>query len=776
MIAEQLQAARAAHWRQNQSPLLTLDDAQSWFTQHPLCLYLPRHAQLPAPAPSFVEACAGSRQATPGAEALAQAQSLLVRLVASGTVVPLNLLGTVSEQPDFLAHSDALPFVLSLRADADWKHAPQKSSGHKVSPLVLELWKALEKDGSLTASEARETLGRELTEAAVLRGMCELWQTLRISPVFPGVGEPARWEMLRVHHRAALTTAGNTGQVTAISLLVSMYLQSVYAASSDEIEIFLSPVASRSRVREAVRGLAATRQIQSLSMDAQTYYFLEGGLPEFAEVAAAEISVTPDAAPAEPRRPLPAPRKVQATRPPGAAPVPAAEPIFRRPRPVAPPAVARPAASPAGQRPERPAWKPAAQPYARKARTPGEGSGERPPFRPKRTFSPAAGRPAGFEAGAEARSGPPRRPYDKAGAARGGAARPGAARPGSPRPRPSRPDSARPDSDRPASPRPSSARPSSARAGFSRPGASRSDSARPPFSRPASSRPAAARPDLARPASARPSSARPGFSRPGAARPGSTRPASPRPAFDRPGSARSDGPPRREARPARTAERPTNRPGGYGGAAKRDAPKPWALPGRKSGAPARPPRPGGRGEAPFRPAQNRPSRPPAGGAPEGAAPFRPRAPRGDRGPGDASRGRSAGASGRPAGRPSAYRTTERPRGDRPDRTAGARSGPPTSRPYTPRTRPAGDGSSAPPRGAGSDRPRTGGRPPFKSRPGSSAGREGGSPTRPPFVPGGAPRKPSFGRTGPRPGGPARKPGKPGAGGRERKPERKKPDA
>jgi 23S rRNA pseudouridine2605 synthase len=770
LIAEQLQAARAAHWRQQQSPLLTLDDAQSWFAQHPLCLYLPRHAQLPAPAPSFVEACAGSRLATPGAEALAQAQALLVRLVASGTVVPLNLLGTVSEQPDFLAHTDALPFVLSLRADADWKHAPQKSSGHKVSPLVLELWKALEKDGSLTAGEAREALGRELTEAAVLRGMCELWQTLRISPVFPGVGEPARWEMLRVHHRAALTTAGNTGQVTAISLLVSMYLQSVYAASSDEIEIFLSPVASRSRVREAVRGLAATRQIQSLSMDAQTYYFLEGGLPEFADVAAAEISVTPDALPAEPRRPLPAPRKVQATRPPGAPVVPAAEPIFRRPRPVVPPAE-MPAASAQGQRAERPAGRPAASAYVRKSRAPGEGSGERPPFRPKRTFSPAAGRPAGFEAGAEARSGPPRRPYDKASPARGGSARPGAARPGSPRPRPSRPDSARPDSDRPASARP----------GFARPASARSDSARPPFSRPASPGPDSSRPASARPPSARPGSARPGFSRPGSARPGaarpsSSRPASPRPGFERPGSARSDGPPRRDARPARTGERPTHRPGNYSGAAKRESPKPWALPGRKSGAPARPPRPGGRGEAPFRPAQNRPSRPPAGGAPEGAAPFRPRAPRGERGPGDASRGRSAGAPGRPAGRPSAYRTTERPRGDRPERTAGARSGPPTSRPYTPRTRPASGGGSAPPRGAGSDRPRPGGRPPFKPRPGGSPGREGGSKPRPPFVPGGAPRKPSFGRTGPRPGGPARKPGKPRAGERERKPERKKPDA
>ncbi len=152
---------------------------------------------------------------------------------------------------------------------------------------MLELWKVLDKEGALTAAEARETLGRELTEAAVLRALCELWQALAHQPgVRRTQGQPARWEMLRVRHREALATGSATSQVTALSLLVSMYLQSVYAASSEEIEIFLSPVASRSRVREAVRGLSATRQIHSLSMDAQTYYFLEDGLPEFAELAA----------------------------------------------------------------------------------------------------------------------------------------------------------------------------------------------------------------------------------------------------------------------------------------------------------------------------------------------------------------------------------------------------------------------------------------------------------------------------------------------------------
>jgi 23S rRNA pseudouridine2605 synthase len=390
LTAEQLQAARAAHWRQKQSPLLTLEDAETWLEQHPLCLYLPRRTQLPAPAPSFVEACMGSAQATPSVATIEQAQGLLTRLIASGSVVALNLLGAVSEQPDFLAHSQALPYVLCLRADADWKHAPQKSSGHKVSPLVLELWKALDKEGVLSAAQARETLGRELTEAAVLRGLCELWQALRVSPVFADAGQPAQWELLRVRHRDALATATATSQVTALSLLVSMYLQSVYAASGEEIEIFLSPVASRSRVREAVRGLAATRQIHSLSMDAQTYYFLEGGLPEFAELVVPPAASTEPLGPPAgviarvetPRRPLAAPRTDRPASPSGRP----AKPTPFAPRPGAPP---RSGAAPSSARTEwtgqrRPAGRPAATGGSRPERV----AGKRPARPPGRSFPP----------------------------------------------------------------------------------------------------------------------------------------------------------------------------------------------------------------------------------------------------------------------------------------------------------------------------------------------------------------------------------------------------
>jgi 23S rRNA pseudouridine2605 synthase len=667
----------------------------------------------------------GSRQATPGAAAIEQAHGWMTRLIASGTVVPLNLLGTVTEQPDFLAHSEALPYVLALRADANWKQAPQKSSGHKVSPLVLELWKVLDNAGALTAAEARETLGRELTEAAVLRALCELWQAVRISPALAEAGQPARWEMLRVRHRAALETGSTISQVTALSLLVSMYLQSVYAASSEEIEIFLSPVASRSRVREAVRGLSATRQIHTLSMDAQTYYFLENGLPEFAEAAIrpAETEASVQSLPAQ----RPRPRKVQATtrRDAAATPPAASAPIFRRPK-----TEARPEPRPeAGSAPKPAAAQPAAS------------AGWKPPARPgspgRQAWKPAAKPPAG-------------------GVRWGGKDK---RMPGGGKPRPA--------------------------AG-----------SRPPFER---------------------SATRP-YVRPGAAAPdtrSATRP-------EARGAVRSN---------TRGGPRPNTRPGAWSGSGKREQPKPWALPGRKSSAAPRPPRAGGRRDSPFRPAQKDRERPNDRPNPGTTPPFPPRAPRGERGPGDPSRVRSTPgrpqerAAGRTPRPPSAYganrspapyrsaqgRSGERqsgppargswPSGPRPARfdkprsggpRSGPRSGPGTGapgfdKPRRPFPRAAGPAGPRPPSARGADRgpyakPGAGAprndrpRPAGYARPGGKPGAGGADRgPRPPFVPGSRPAK-SWPRAGGSSAKPGAKPGKPSAGFRGRKPDRKKPGA
>ena len=93
-------------------------------------------------------------------------------------------------------------------------------------------------------------------------------------------------------------------QVTALSVLASVYLQSVVAASGDDAESFLSPLASRSKVREVIRGLTATRQLSLIQMETQSLLYVEGSLPEFPEAEKPAPIAEPDAKPAV-RRPHP---------------------------------------------------------------------------------------------------------------------------------------------------------------------------------------------------------------------------------------------------------------------------------------------------------------------------------------------------------------------------------------------------------------------------------------------------------------------------------------
>jgi 23S rRNA pseudouridine2605 synthase len=303
---QQLQTARAALWRQTggtpPGPLVTLDDAAAWLDEIGLCLFLPRPAQLPAPAPSFVEAVTGAPSAVPPPQAIAQATELAIRLVAADRAIPLNLLGTFSEQPDFLVTPDVLPWVAAIRGDRQWKFAP----AGRTAPIVVRTWAMLDQHGPLTAVEIRELLGRELTEGAVLRALIELWTTLRAVPAYAG-DEPTRWSLLKTRFASQLTTAANTALPTALSALLSIYLRSAVAATAEEAEIFLSPLTARSRIREVLHGMTAARRFGTLSLGSRTLLFVEGSLPETPVETAPEAphTATTPAPPVQHEKPAP---------------------------------------------------------------------------------------------------------------------------------------------------------------------------------------------------------------------------------------------------------------------------------------------------------------------------------------------------------------------------------------------------------------------------------------------------------------------------------------
>ena len=263
---------------------LTFEDAKTWTEETGLCLFLPRRQYTSSVAPSFVEAMVGQRNAAPDPPQIAVAEDMLVRLEKADIAVRLNLLGQPGEQPDYVVAAWVLPYVYALRGDRDWRRTPQLTGSRQVSPLAIQAYKLLE-TGDAAIPQLKHALGREVTETAVLRAITELWQQLRIIPVVSKPGEAAKWQLLRLRFQKAIAEGASTSQVTAISVLASIYLQAVIAASMEDVELFLAPLTARSKIREVLRGLVATRQVHTLPMGHTQHFYVAGTLPEFAQPA-----------------------------------------------------------------------------------------------------------------------------------------------------------------------------------------------------------------------------------------------------------------------------------------------------------------------------------------------------------------------------------------------------------------------------------------------------------------------------------------------------------
>jgi hypothetical protein len=294
--ADQLAAARLSHWHQNAEPILTINMLRDWLNACGLVFYTSRAAQLPAPAPSFVEAVLGGPNAAPTLGDTEQSRSLLMRLILDGGAIPLNLLGSPSnagsETPDFIVSPLALPYIFTLRGDKGWKQPPTTSGPSKVSPLALNTYtllaeRAKDHATGMSSYDLTTQLGKEVTETAVLRALTELWQHLRVLPVPQPDGAATLWELTSTRFTKQIKAGANAGQPTALSALISLYLGQALLASEEEIETFLSPVASRSRIRDVVHALLSARQLESIAVDGRTVLHIAGELPSFLHVASA---------------------------------------------------------------------------------------------------------------------------------------------------------------------------------------------------------------------------------------------------------------------------------------------------------------------------------------------------------------------------------------------------------------------------------------------------------------------------------------------------------
>lgn len=285
LTSAHLATARLAPWHQNGEALLTFENMRSWLNAAGLVLFTPRAQQLPSPAPSMVEAFLGAPNPTPSLAEIEQTRSILSRLIAEGAAVPLNLLGTPSntgtETPDFVVSSAIFPYIFTLRGDKAWKQPPATTGATRVSPLALNTYTLLSEKITLSAYDLVTQLGKEVTEAAVLRALTELWTHLRVLPIPQPDGAPTLWELTSSRFTKPMKAGANAGQPSALSALVSLYLGQALVATEDEIETFLSPLAPRSRIRDVVHALLAARELQTVVIEGRTLLHVSGAAPAF---------------------------------------------------------------------------------------------------------------------------------------------------------------------------------------------------------------------------------------------------------------------------------------------------------------------------------------------------------------------------------------------------------------------------------------------------------------------------------------------------------------
>ncbi len=110
--------------------------------------------------------------------------------------MPLNLMGggagrpaVRGDTPDFVASTAVFSYVFTLRGDKAWKQPPATTGAVKVSHLAAAVHEALTRRGALTAYDLAVEVGKEATEAAVLRALNELWTHLRVLPLAQADGK-----------------------------------------------------------------------------------------------------------------------------------------------------------------------------------------------------------------------------------------------------------------------------------------------------------------------------------------------------------------------------------------------------------------------------------------------------------------------------------------------------------------------------------------------------------------------------------------------------------
>lgn len=263
MTDTELIQLRRDKWRLNGNAVRTLDEARSFIESVGFCLMLPLPAPKTLMVPTFVGAFLGSdeklpvpRQALTDARAR-EANDLMVRLLRNKSAYEANL---GDENNSLLLSASVFPYFYTLAGERNPRQAPKPGPRSPYSELACDTYQIIQRKGPILKSKLLQEIGKGISVPALDKSLNELWSKLRITRVDYHEGEGASWDVLQRWAPEAVSEGINCSVNTALSALLSKYLDCVMAADPPELESFFGNFVARSKVREAVNALLAARE------------------------------------------------------------------------------------------------------------------------------------------------------------------------------------------------------------------------------------------------------------------------------------------------------------------------------------------------------------------------------------------------------------------------------------------------------------------------------------------------------------------------------------
>jgi 23S rRNA pseudouridine2605 synthase len=258
----ELQELRREKWHVNSVPVRTLDDARSFIESVGFALMFPVYP--PMLVPTFVGAWTGSDEKLPTQkQALTDprakdATELMVRLLRDKSAYEATLFDGNNA---FLLAASVFPYFYALVGERNPRQAPKPGPRSPYSELTCDAYAIIHRKGPISKSKLLQDLGKGISVPAIDRSLAELWSKLRITRVDYSEREGASWDILQRWAPDAVNEGMNTSINSALSALLSKYLDCVVAADLSELESFFGNFVARSKVREAVNALLAAREL-----------------------------------------------------------------------------------------------------------------------------------------------------------------------------------------------------------------------------------------------------------------------------------------------------------------------------------------------------------------------------------------------------------------------------------------------------------------------------------------------------------------------------------